>query len=137
MAEQRARRRWRSVAVALLLIGAATAATAWWLQRQATHTAAELLLRAAAATPALPEVPRWPLTASANVRPDAEAFPFAPERPTLIVLVHGMSPSPLVDERVGTHAYARHYWGHAYLRALLGSDALYDAAGRTLTVEMG
>lgn len=135
MGKRRGRRHWRTALVLLTSVGVVGIAVAWWLQREATDLAAELLLRAAAEAPALPTVPSWPLEAAANLRGDAEPFPFAPERPTLVVLLHGMSPSPVVDERVGTHAYARHYWGHAFVRALLGADTLYDTAGGRLEAE--
>ena len=126
---KRPRRRWRIVVVSLLALGALGAGVTWWLQRQATDVAAELLLRAASEAPTLPEVPSWPLDTPAHLRADAEPFAFHPERPTLVVLLHGMSPSPVVDARVGSHAYARHYWGHAFVAALLGAETLYDAAG--------
>jgi len=130
------RRRWRTTLLVLVALSAVAAALTWWLQQQASAVAADLIRRAVADAPALPDVPSWPLaTAAAVLRDDATPFPFDPARPTLVVLLHGMSPSDEVDERVGSHTYARHYWGHAFVRALLESDTLVDAAGAAIDTD--
>ena len=94
----------------------------WWGQRQAANLAARLLTRAAAEAPSTPEVPTWPLDQNAVLRPDAEPFPFDRDRPTLVVLLHGMTPSLDLDDEVGTHAYARRYWGYHFVATLLGGQ---------------
>ena len=125
-------RRWPRWLLALAAVGALLVVVAWSLQRQATDLAAEVLTRAVAEAPGPPEGPSWPLAAPFAAVVDAAPFPFAPDRPTLVVLLHGTSPSPEIDERVGSHAYARHYWGHAFVQALLGGSAVGDADGREL-----
>lgn len=101
---------------AVLLVGGA--GIAWWAQRRATDVAARVLVRAAREVRATPEVPTWPLDAAAATRADARPFPFEPDRPTLVVLLHGMTPNLDLDPEVGTHAYARRYWSHAFVAAL-------------------
>lgn len=120
----------------MLVGGAVTAGLGWWTQRQATRLAAELLTRAAERVAVAPDVPTWPTDAPpAMVRADAAPFPFAPDRPTLVVLVHGMTPSRDLEPTVGTHAYARTYWSLAFVRALLGDRAPRRSDGAPLTTE--
>ena len=133
MPTARRRPRWRYWLAALAVLGLIGGLLTWWLQRQATTVAAEVLTRAAAASPPLPAIPRWPLDEPATYRDGAEPFAFDPDRPTLVVLLHGMSPSPELDPRVATHAYTRHYWGHAFVDALLGGGGLRSAEGAALT----
>ena len=132
MPERRPKRRWWRWLFAFAVVGALAFFTAWWLQRQATDLAAQVLTRAVAEAPGPPELPTWPLDTPFAAVADASPFPFAPDRPTLVVLPHGMSPSVDLDERVGSHAYARHYWGHAFVAALLGDAQLHDADGARL-----
>lgn len=136
-AERRRRRgrvlRW--MAAIALVGGAATAGLAWWTQRQATRLAAELLTRAAERVAVAPDVPTWPLDAPFAADPDAAPFPFAPDRPTLVVLVHGMTPNQDLEATVGTHAYANAYWSQAFVRALLGDRAPLRPGGAPLTAE--
>ena len=133
MATARRRPRWQSWLAALLVLGLVGGLLTWWLQREATTLAAEVLTRAAAESPPLPDIPSWPLAAPAAVRDGAEPFAFDPDRATLVILLHGMSPSPEFDPRVASHAYARHYWGHAFVDALLAERGLQNAAGEALT----
>ncbi len=133
--KRRGRRRWVRWLLALGALVLAGGLLTWWLQRQAADLATEILIRAQAQAPVLPEVPAWPLTTTAALIDGAQPFEFRPDRPTLVVLMHGMSPTPALDARVGTHAYARHYWGHAFVRALLGERDLVDAQGEALTRE--
>ncbi|MDF1522709.1 MAG: hypothetical protein P1P87_07820, partial [Trueperaceae bacterium] len=120
-----------------IVIGAAAvvAAGTWWAQRRATDAAAELLTEAVGTLATPPEVPVWPLEAPFAARPDAEPFPFGPERPTLVVLLHGMTPNRDLDPDVGTHAYARRYWGFAFVRALLDGRAPRLVDGDALTAD--
>jgi hypothetical protein len=130
------RRRWLPwVLGAGLAAIAVVGVGAWWGQRQAADLAARLLTRAASEIPAPPEVPPWPLAEPAALRPDAEPFAFAPDRPTLVVLLHGMTPSLALDDEVGTHAYTRRYWGYHFVRALLGGEAPRIDGGDALTPE--
>jgi len=121
--------------IALLVFALASGLAAGWLQRRATDLAAQVLARATATSPQLPELPHWPLETPAAPTAATEPFDFDPARPTLIVLLHGMSPSAEIDERVGSHAFARHYWGHAFVRALLGGDDLERIDGAPLRLE--
>ncbi len=105
-----------------LAVAAVGGVAAWWGQRQAAQLAARLLTRAASEMGAMPQVPSWPLDEPAALRPDAEPFPFDPDRPTLVVLLHGMTPSLELDDTVGTHAYARRYWGFHFVTQLLGGQ---------------
>jgi hypothetical protein len=124
-----------------LAILAAGGIATWWGQRQAADLAARLLTQAAAELPPAPQVPAWPLDEPASLRPDAESFPFDPDRPTLIVLLHGMTPSLELDDEVGTHAYTRRYWGYHFVRSLLGDppreagDPPREAGGPVLDPE--
>ncbi len=129
------RRRWLRWLVAPLVLVIVAGLVAWWLQRQAVDLAGQVLARATATSPQLPELPPWPLETPAALPAGAEPFDFDPIRPTLIVLLHGMSPSPEIDERVGSHAFARHYWGHAFVRALLGGHDLERVDGSPLGLE--
>lgn len=131
--KQRRRRRWGRWLLVLGALALAGGFVTWWLQRQATDLAAEIVHRAQAETPSLPEVPAWPLANPAALVDGAQPFSFQPDRATLVVLIHGMSPTPALDARVGSHAYTRHYWGHAFVRALLGEADLEDARGEALT----
>ena len=131
--KQRRRRRWGRWLLVLGALALAGGFVTWWLQRQATDLAAEIVHRAQAETPSLPEVPAWPLATPAALVDGAQPFGFQPDRATLVVLIHGMSPTPALDARVGSHAYTRHYWGHAFVRALLGEADLEDARGEALT----
>lgn len=112
-----------------LVVAAVGGIAAWWGQRQAANLAARLLTRAAAEGRATPEVPPWPADEPAALRPDAESFPFDRDRPTLVVLLHGMTPSLELDDTVGTHAYARRYWGYHFVRTLLGGQPPRIAGG--------
>ncbi|MFN2322540.1 MAG: hypothetical protein ABR510_06230 [Trueperaceae bacterium] len=133
---RRRRRRILRWIAAIVLGGAAvTAGLGWWTQRQATRLAAELLTRAVERVAAAPEVPAWPLDAPFAANPDAAPFPFAPDRPTLVVLIHGMTPNRDLDPTVGTHAFARTYWSFAFVRALLGGRAPQVPGGAPLTPE--
>ncbi|MBW6456068.1 MAG: hypothetical protein K0A98_09270 [Trueperaceae bacterium] len=105
--------------LAVVVVGGVVA---WWGQRQAALVAARLLTRAASEMGAMPQVPSWPLDEPAALRPDGESFPFDPDRPTLVVLLHGMTPSLELDDTVGTHAYARRYWGFHFVTQLLGGQ---------------
>ena len=137
-AEARRRRRrriLRSVAAIVLVGGAVTAGLAWWTQRQATRLAAELLTRAVERVAVAPDVPAWPLEAPFAAHPDAAPFPFDADRPTLVVLVHGMTPNRDLEPTVGTHVYARTYWSHAFVRELLGGRAPRRSDGAPLTAE--
>ena len=116
----RRRRILRWIAVVALAGTAITAGFAWWTQRQATRLAAELLTRAVDEAAIVPNVPTWPTDAPAQAEEQTTPFAFAPDRPTLVVLVHGMTPNRDLDPTVGTHVYARTYWSHAFVRALLG-----------------
>ena len=118
-----------------LVIVAAGGLAAWWGQRRAAHLAARLLTRAASEMRPTPDVPAWPLADPAAQRPDAEPFPFDPGRPTLVVLLHGMTPSLELDDEVGTHAYARRYWGFHFVRELLGGPAPRLEDGEALDPE--
>ena len=130
------RRRWLPWVLAAGLVAVTVGGLgAWWGQRQAADLAARLLTHAAAEVPARPEVPPWPLAEPAALRPDAEPFAFAPDRPTLVVLLHGMTPSLELDDEVGTHAYTRRYWGFHFVRALLGGEAPRIDGGDALTPE--
>jgi len=113
-----------------LVVVAAGGILAWWGQRQAANLAARLLNRATVEVRTPPEVPVWPADEPAALRPDAEPFPFDRDRPTLVVLLHGMTPSLELDDTVGTHAYARRYWGFHFVTKLLGGHRphLEDAA---------
>ncbi len=133
MGKVRRRPRWPYWLAALAAFGLVAGFVTWWLQRQASDLAGEVLTRAAAESPPLPDIPRWPLATPASVRDGAESFAFDPDRATLVVLLHGMSASPELDPRVGSHAYARHYWGHAFVDALLGERGLRSPEGEPLT----
>jgi hypothetical protein len=122
------------IAIVLGLVAVAAVGT-WWAQRRATIAAAELLTRAVRADADAPDVPAWPLEAPFAARPDADAFPFDPERPTLVVLLHGMTPNRELDPDVGTHAYARRYWGFAFVRALLDGHAPRLVDGEPLAAD--
>ena len=135
MPSTRPRRRWMRWLVTVLVLVIVAGLVAWWLQRQATDLAAQVLARATATSPQLPELPPWPLETPAALPADAEPFDFDPARPTLVVLLHGMSPSPEIDERVDSHAFARHYWGHAFVRALLGGHDLERVDGAPLRLD--
>ena len=115
-----------------LVVVAAGGVFAWWGQRQAAQLAARLLARAAEEVRTPPEVPAWPTGDPASLRPDAEPFPFDRDRPTLIVLLHGMTPSLELDDTVGTHAYARRYWGYHFVRELVGGPAPRTEEGEAL-----
>jgi hypothetical protein len=115
----RRRRMWVAIVIG---VAAVAAVGTWWAQRQATNTAAVLLTRAARAVAVTPEVPTWPLDASFAALPGARPFPFDRDRPTLVVLLHGMTPSLELDDTVGTHAYARRYWGFHFVSKLLGGQ---------------
>ncbi len=132
MPRTRHRRRWLWILLAVVLAGAAFGVLAWQGQRRAADRAARLLTQAASEVRELPEVPRWPLAEPASLHPDATPFPFAPDRPTLIVLLHGMSGSSELEPDVGTHAYARRYWGYHFVRALLGDRAPRPPNGEPL-----
>ncbi len=114
-------------------VAAIAAAGLWWAQRRATIQAADLLTRAARSMPDTPEVPTWPLDEPYAGRPDAEPFPFDPDRPTLVVLLHGMTASRALDPDVGTHAYARRYWSFAFVRGLLDGRPPRLVDGEPLT----
>jgi len=133
MARTRRRRRWLWVLGAVALAIAAFSVAAWQGQRRAADLAARLLTQAASEVREAPEVPRWPLTEPASLRPGATPFPFAPERPTLVVLLHGMTGSIELEPDVGTHAYARRYWGYHFVQALLGDRAPRLPDGEPLT----
>ena len=107
----------------------------WWGQRQAANLAARLLTRAAEDVRHPPEVPVWPADAPTATRADAEPFPFDRDRPTLVVLLHGMTPSLELNDTVGTHAYARHYWGFHFVTQLLGGRRPRLEGGEPFTAE--
>ena len=124
---------WLWVLLAGALAATAFGVAAWQGQRRAADVAARLLTRAAAEERALPEVPRWPLAEPAVLRPEATPFPFAPDRPTLVVLLHGMTGSRELEPEVGTHAYTRRYWGYHFVRALLDGHPPRPVGGDPLT----
>ncbi len=62
-------------------------------------------------------------------------FPFSPDRPTLIVLIHGATRPPSEDSNIGTLAGARNYWGFHFVSGLLQAESLQTLSGTTLTSE--
>jgi hypothetical protein len=130
----RRRRRWLPWLIVALAVAAGGLAL-WWTQRWATDLAAQVLTRAAADLPPLPDLPEWPSDAPAALDAAAPSFPFSPARPTLVVLIHGMTPGLDLDPEVGTHAYSRRYWGYAFVRALLSDRAPRLHGGEPLTID--
>lgn len=88
-----------------------------------------VMSRAEQTTATRPAVPYW-------VHPPVyrgTAFAFSPERPTLIVLLHGATRPSTPEGTVGTLAGARAYWGFDYVASLLGSRELETFSGVPLS----
>ncbi|MEM1055375.1 MAG: hypothetical protein AAGI52_07600 [Bacteroidota bacterium] len=60
----------------------------------------------------------------ASAAPPEAPFAFAPERPRLAVVVHGITPGPGDDpaHNVGTVHHTTYYWGWDFLSSLLGQS---------------
>ncbi|GAA4338602.1 hypothetical protein [Flaviaesturariibacter amylovorans] len=50
------------------------------------------------------------------------AFVFAKNRPTVVVLIHGITGYPSTDARIGTLKGARNYWGYDFVWGLFGAQ---------------
>lgn len=88
-------------------------------------------LSASAQTQSIP-VPKRPAAA-----PQAPAFNLNPNRPRLVVLLHGVTPKPSEspDQRIGAPGHARHYWGFAFIKALQGQ--IHQDKMRVVTPRVG
>lgn len=70
--------------------------------------------------------PQWEYTLSLqqiNTKPTTMAF--AKNRPTVTVLIHGVTGYPSTDDRIGTLEGARNYWGFEFIDKLLGAQQDY------------
>jgi pimeloyl-ACP methyl ester carboxylesterase len=84
----------------------------------------------AVAVPAA-NVPRW----SKNQLYDGPSFAFSPDKPTVIVLLHGATRTPEPQGITGTLQGARAYWGYSFVAELLESEALLTLDNQPLTSE--
>lgn len=68
--------------------------------------------------------PQWAYTVSAPSAGNAGTlFSFAKNRPTVVVLIHGITGYPTTDSRIGTLKGARNYWGYDFVWGLFGAQS--------------
>lgn len=65
----------------------------------------------------------------AVLQTEAKSFAFAPTRPRLVVLIHGITnyPDNAPEERINASGHARWYWGFDFIQALLGTPSATEA----------
>ncbi len=78
-----------------------------------------------------PVIPTWTKAQTYT----GKAFPFSPDKPTVIVLLHGATRTPQPEGITGTLKGARAYWGYSFVTGLLGTDTLQTLSGTALTPE--
>jgi pimeloyl-ACP methyl ester carboxylesterase len=78
-----------------------------------------------------PTVPTWTKDPIYN----GTSFAFSPDKPTVIVLLHGATRPPQPEGITGTLQGARAYWGYSFVTRLLESERLETLGGTTLTAE--
>lgn len=96
-----------------------------------------LPLPTAAQTQRTIPVPTRPPVAPAQAAPTVQAFNLHPNRPRLVVLLHGVTPKPSEspDQRIGAPGHARHYWGFEFIKALQGQ--IHQDKMRVVTPRVG
>jgi hypothetical protein len=77
------------------------------------------------------DIPVW----TKEQRYTGTSFAFSPEKPTVIVLVHGATRTPQPGGITGTLRGARSYWGYSFVAGLLGEPTLQTLGGKTLSAE--
>lgn len=79
-----------------------------------------------------PDVPNW----TKDQLYTGTSFAFSPDKPTVIVLLHGATRTPEPEGITGTLQGARAYWGYSFVAGLLESETLETLNGTTLTPEI-
>ncbi|NOT92708.1 PGAP1-like alpha/beta domain-containing protein [Ferruginibacter sp.] len=74
--------------------------------------------------------PQWQYTLPVALITTPTTMAFAKNRPTVTVLIHGVTGFPSTDDRVGTLEGARNYWGFDFVDKLFGNE---DAFPTTFT----